>query len=199
MTVRFPVWECHGITHKTQGGLEEEFARKWGATKRVVWYWVWDQARGVDERFQWSWELFAQKSPYSHFEHANGFCAGIVAPFAKLARCKFDEKSLRTSDIEAEIRVIHKWFLIHSGNFSEEESKEFSGVTYIFDYAFLLNAHLNCHLVPNIHYENLVLDAVRRVLLATESCMQPALIWPWPGTAWLIPSWLEFYLFWVLA
>jgi len=38
MIIRFPVWECHGITRKTQGGLEEEFAGKCGVTKRVVFY-----------------------------------------------------------------------------------------------------------------------------------------------------------------
>lgn len=59
---------------------------------------------------------------------------------------------------------------------------------YIFDYAFLLHTHLNRHLVPNVHCENLVRDTVRGVLLATEWNMLPALIWPWPGTAWLIPS-----------
>lgn len=61
---------------------------------------------------------------------------------------------------------------------------------------------LNCHLIPDFLYKNLVGDPGRGVVLVAELCSLPALIWPfssWPGTSWLIPSCLEFHLFWVLA
>lgn len=92
--------------------------------------------------------------------------------------------------------------LIHSGSFSGEFKKGVLGSNLHIDCPSLLNAHLDCHLVPDFPYENLVHDAVRGVLLAAELCLLPALIWPfssWPGTSWLIPSCLEFHLFWVPA
>lgn len=37
---QFPVWECHGVTCRNQGGLEEELVGNCGGRKRVVLYCV---------------------------------------------------------------------------------------------------------------------------------------------------------------
>lgn len=108
---------------------------------------------------------------------------------------------MRANDVEAEISVVLKWFLVHSANFSREWTKE---VLYgdLIDCALPLNAHLNSRLGSDTHWENLVPGAPGGVGLAAESYMLPAPIWPfssWPGASGLIPSCLEFHLFWVHA